>query len=78
MSFGPGPSVIGTLFANANNGRASLIADDPSAPGSCDCGTGGGNGGGGAGGISFTDDQGVAAQPFPTNYRVDLLAFFKS
>jgi hypothetical protein len=35
-------------------------------------------GGGGAGGISFTDDQGVAAQPFPTNYRVDLLAFFKT
>lgn len=35
-------------------------------------------GGGGGGGISFTDDQGVAAQPFPTNYRVDLLAFFKT
>ena len=35
-------------------------------------------GGGGAGGISFTDDQGVAAQPFPTNYRSDLLAFFKT
>jgi hypothetical protein len=34
--------------------------------------------GGGERGISFTDDQGVANQPFPTNYRADLLAFFKS
>jgi hypothetical protein len=35
-------------------------------------------GGGGSGGISFTDDQGVANQPFPTNYRTDLLAFFRT
>lgn len=35
-------------------------------------------GGGGGGGISFTDDQGVANQPFPTNYRTDLLAFFRT
>ena len=35
-------------------------------------------GGGGAGGISFTDDQGTGTQPFPTNYRADLLAFFKT
>jgi hypothetical protein len=32
-------------------------------------------GGGGERGISFTDDQGVTNQPFPTNYRTDLLAF---
>ena len=31
-----------------------------------------------SGGISFTDDQGTAAQPFPTNYRADLLAFMRS
>ena len=29
-------------------------------------------------GISFTDDQGTAAQPFPANYRTDLLSFFKT
>ena len=34
--------------------------------------------GGGDGGISFTDDRGVANQPFPTNYRIDLLAFLKT
>jgi hypothetical protein len=34
--------------------------------------------GGGGGGISFTDDQGTAAQPFPTNYKTDLLAFFRT
>jgi hypothetical protein len=31
-----------------------------------------------SGGISFTDDQGTAAQPFPTNYRTDLLAFMRT
>ena len=35
-------------------------------------------GGGTPGGISFTDDQGTAEQPFPTNYRTDLLAFMRS
>ncbi len=35
-------------------------------------------GGGGGGGISFTDDQGVTDQPFPTSYRTDLLAFFRT
>ena len=30
------------------------------------------------GGISFTDDQGTANQPFPANYRTDLLAFLRS
>lgn len=34
--------------------------------------------GGGGGPISFTDDQGNANQPFPTSYRSDLLAFFKT
>jgi hypothetical protein len=34
--------------------------------------------GGGSGPISFTDDQGSANQPFPTSYRTDLLAFFKT
>lgn len=29
-------------------------------------------------GISFTDDQGVADQPFPNNYRAELLSFFKT
>jgi hypothetical protein len=28
--------------------------------------------------ISFTDDRGVANQPFPSNYRVELLAFMKT
>jgi hypothetical protein len=32
--------------------------------------------GGGSGPISFTNDSGNASQPFPTNYRSDLLAFF--
>jgi hypothetical protein len=35
-------------------------------------------GGGGGGGISFTDDQGTGTQPFPTNYKLDLLSFFKT
>lgn len=35
-------------------------------------------GAGGDRGISFTDDPGVSNQPFPTNYRVDLLSFFKT
>jgi hypothetical protein len=34
--------------------------------------------GGAERGISFTDDQGVASQPFPTNYRAELLALFKT
>jgi hypothetical protein len=29
-------------------------------------------------GISYTDDRGVANQPYPTNYRVELLAFMKT
>ena len=28
--------------------------------------------------ISYTDDRGVANQPFPTNYRAELLAFMKT
>ena len=35
-------------------------------------------GGGSSGGISFTDDQGTASQPFPTTYRADLLAFLRT
>lgn len=31
-----------------------------------------------SGGISFTDDPGTAAQPFPFNYRTELLAFLRS
>ena len=34
--------------------------------------------GGPSGGISFTDDQGTANQPFPTNYRAELLAIMRS
>jgi hypothetical protein len=34
--------------------------------------------GGGSGPISFADDQGNASQPFPTSYRSDLLAFFRT
>jgi hypothetical protein len=30
------------------------------------------------GSISFTDDRGVANQPFPDNYRAELLAFMKT
>ena len=29
-------------------------------------------------GISYTDDRGVANQPYPNNYRVELLAFMKT
>jgi hypothetical protein len=28
--------------------------------------------------ISFTDDRGVSNQPFPTNYRAEVLAFMKT
>jgi hypothetical protein len=28
--------------------------------------------------ISYTDDRGVAQQPFPANYRAELLAFMKT
>jgi hypothetical protein len=28
--------------------------------------------------ISYTDDKGVANQPYPNNYRVELLAFLKT
>ena len=28
--------------------------------------------------ISFTDDRGVASQPYPDNYRAELLAFMKT
>jgi hypothetical protein len=34
--------------------------------------------GGGDGNISFTDDRSGNNQPYPTNYRVDLLAFLKT
>lgn len=33
---------------------------------------------GGDGGISYTDDRGVSDQPFPNNYRKELLAFFRT
>jgi hypothetical protein len=29
-------------------------------------------------GISSTDDRGIANQPYPTNYRVEMLAFLKT
>ena len=32
----------------------------------------------GGGSITYTDDRGVANQPFPNNYRVELLAFMKT
>lgn len=32
----------------------------------------------GDGSISFTEDRGVADQPFPTNYRTELLSFLKT
>ncbi|MEA2941401.1 MAG: hypothetical protein QOD09_1930, partial [Bradyrhizobium sp.] len=28
--------------------------------------------------ITYTDDRGVANQPYPTNYRLELLAFMKT
>ncbi len=34
--------------------------------------------GGEQGSISYTDDRGVSEQPFPTNYRAELLAFLKT
>jgi hypothetical protein len=33
---------------------------------------------GGDNGIGFTDDRGAANQPFPANYRPELLAFLKT
>jgi len=30
------------------------------------------------GSMTFTDDRGVSGQPFPTNYRTELLAFFRT
>jgi hypothetical protein len=35
-------------------------------------------GSGEGGSVSYTDDRGVANQPFPTNYRAELLAFMKT
>jgi hypothetical protein len=35
-------------------------------------------GGGERGSMTFTDDRGVGNQPFPTNYRGELLAFFRT
>jgi hypothetical protein len=35
-------------------------------------------GGGSVGGISFTDDQGTAEQPYPTDYKTNLLAFMRT
>jgi hypothetical protein len=29
-------------------------------------------------GISFTDDRGVSEQPFPSNYRTEILAFMRT
>jgi hypothetical protein len=34
--------------------------------------------GGGQGGLVYTDDRGVANQPFPADYRAQLLAFLKT
>jgi hypothetical protein len=34
--------------------------------------------GGGSGSMTFTDDRGVGNQPFPSNYRSELLAFFRT
>jgi len=28
--------------------------------------------------ISYTDDRGIANQPYPTNYRIEVLAFMKT
>lgn len=33
---------------------------------------------GGSGNISYTDDRGVANQPYPANYRADLLALMRT
>ncbi len=38
----------------------------------------GGCAGGGGGSMTFTDDRGVGEQPFPVNYRTELLAFFRN
>jgi hypothetical protein len=38
----------------------------------------GGGGGDESRTISYTDDKGVANQPYPNNYRTELLAFLKS
>jgi hypothetical protein len=33
---------------------------------------------GGGGGMTFTDDRGTGSQPFPANYKTELLAFFRT
>jgi hypothetical protein len=33
---------------------------------------------GGGGVMTFTDDRGVGGQPFPSNYKPELLAFFRT
>ncbi len=33
---------------------------------------------GGVGTMTFTDDRGTGSQPFPANYRSELLAFFRT
>ena len=43
----------------------------PVALAACTSGEGGGS-------VSYTDDRGVADQPFPTNYRAELLAFMRT
>ena len=35
-------------------------------------------GSGDGGSVSYTDDRGIANQPFPINYRAELLAFMKT
>jgi hypothetical protein len=51
MSYGPGPTSVGTFFANGNNNTTSLQADAMTIAGTCNCpDPGGGDGGGGDGG----------------------------
>jgi hypothetical protein len=38
----------------------------------------GGCAGGEGGSMTFTDDRGVSSQPFPGNYKTELLAFFRT
>ncbi len=62
MSYGPGPTSVGTLFMNANNNTASLRLDSTNTPGGCNpClgdGSGGGGDGGGTGGGGTCDSCG--------------------
>jgi hypothetical protein len=75
MSYGPGPTSVGTFFANGNNGNTSLQADAMTIAGTCNCpdpgnppdgGTPPGQGGGTCGGpqVQYLPQAGIGSSGF--------------